>query len=40
MKPVLNERKCPAQGSICKAITACSEGAITYVQDEEAPLGG
>jgi Pyruvate/2-oxoacid:ferredoxin oxidoreductase delta subunit len=40
MKPVLDERKCPAQGQICKAIPVCPEGAIMYVQDEEAPLGG
>jgi Pyruvate/2-oxoacid:ferredoxin oxidoreductase delta subunit len=40
MKPVLNERKCPAQGQICKAIPACPEGAITYVADDRARLGG
>jgi Pyruvate/2-oxoacid:ferredoxin oxidoreductase delta subunit len=39
MKPILNERKCPAQGQICKAIPACPEGAISYVVDEELPLG-
>jgi len=40
MKPVLNERKCPMQGQICKAIPACPEGAIIYLPDENAPLGG
>ena len=40
MKPVLNERKCPAQGQICKAIPACPEGAISYIQDDDLPLGG
>jgi Pyruvate/2-oxoacid:ferredoxin oxidoreductase delta subunit len=40
MKPVLNERKCPAQEKICPAITACTEDAILYVADETAPLGG
>ena len=40
MKPVLIERKCPAQGQICKAIPACPEGAIEYILDDEAPLGG
>ena len=40
MKPVLNERKCPVQGQICKAIPACPEGAIRYVMDDCAPLGG
>ena len=40
MKPVLDERKCPMQGQICKAIPACTEGAILYIADEAAPLGG
>jgi Pyruvate/2-oxoacid:ferredoxin oxidoreductase delta subunit len=40
MKPVLNERKCPVQGQICKAIPACPEGAINYIVDDSAPLGG
>jgi Pyruvate/2-oxoacid:ferredoxin oxidoreductase delta subunit len=40
MKPVLNERKCPMQAQICLAIPACTEGAILYVADETAPLGG
>ena len=40
MKPILNERKCPAQRQICKAIPTCPEGAISYVVDEEVPLGG
>jgi Pyruvate/2-oxoacid:ferredoxin oxidoreductase delta subunit len=40
MKPVLDERKCPMQGQICKAIPACSEGAILYIADKAAPLGG
>ena len=40
MRPVLDERKCPAQGQICPAIPACTEGAIRYVRDDQAPLGG
>jgi len=40
MKPVLNERKCPAQEQICRAIPACPENAITYIADEHALLGG
>ena len=40
MRPVLNERKCPMQGQICKAIPACPEGAIGYIVDDNAPLGG
>jgi Pyruvate/2-oxoacid:ferredoxin oxidoreductase delta subunit len=40
MKPVINKRKCPMQGQICKAIPACPHGAILYIADKEAPLGG
>ncbi len=40
MKAVLNERKCPAQGQICKVITTCPEGAVEYEVDESVPLGG
>lgn len=40
MKPVLDERKCPMQGQICKAIPACPEQAITYIADSTLPLGG
>ncbi len=40
MKPILDERKCPAQGQICLAIPACPEGAILYVLDDTAKLGG
>jgi len=28
------------QGQICKAIPACPEGAILYITDKAAPLGG
>jgi len=40
MKPVINKRKCPAQKEMCKAITACPTEAISYVADENEPLGG
>jgi Pyruvate/2-oxoacid:ferredoxin oxidoreductase delta subunit len=40
MKPIINKRKCPAQKDICKAIPACPTAALTYVVDEEEPLGG
>ena len=41
MQPYVIERKCPAQKDLCKAIAACpSEGAIYYVVDQQAPLGG
>jgi Fe-S-cluster-containing hydrogenase component 2 len=40
MKPYLISRKCPAMKDMCKAIEACSRGAIVYVADETVPLGG
>ncbi len=40
MKPYLDKRKCPAQNKICKAMPACPNGAIGYVEDEQEPLGG
>jgi Pyruvate/2-oxoacid:ferredoxin oxidoreductase delta subunit len=40
MKAVLDVRKCPMQGQICKAIPACPEGAICYTADKTARLGG
>jgi Pyruvate/2-oxoacid:ferredoxin oxidoreductase delta subunit len=40
MKPVIDKRKCPAQKEICKAIQACPDQAMTYLADENEPLGG
>ncbi len=40
MKPVLIEKKCPAQERICPAIPACPEAAILYIADASARLGG
>ena len=40
MKPYLLERRCPAQETMCKLFAACEKGAVTYVADEAAPLGG
>jgi Pyruvate/2-oxoacid:ferredoxin oxidoreductase delta subunit len=40
MKPYLLDRRCPAQKDLCKAIAACSKGAVRYIVDEQAPLGG
>jgi small redox-active disulfide protein 2 len=39
LKPVLDERKCPAMET-CPAIPACPEGAIRHVADKNAKLGG
>lgn len=40
MKAVLDARKCPAQQMMCKPLQVCAAGAITYVADEDLPLGG
>ncbi len=40
MTPTINKRKCPAQNELCQAIPACPSGAISYVSDENEPLGG
>ncbi len=40
MTAVLNKRKCPAQNFMCKPITICPNGAISYQADENEPLGG
>jgi Pyruvate/2-oxoacid:ferredoxin oxidoreductase delta subunit len=40
MKPRLIAKLCPAQRDLCKAIPACTAGAIYYVEDENEPLGG
>jgi len=40
MKPSINARKCPAQDKVCTVIPACPTGAVRYVADEQAPLGG
>ena len=39
MKPVLDERKCPALDT-CPVIEACPEGAVRHVADKNARLGG
>jgi Pyruvate/2-oxoacid:ferredoxin oxidoreductase delta subunit len=40
MKPILDQRKCPAQEKICPAIPACAEKAILYIEDANSRLGG
>jgi len=40
MKPYLIERRCPAQETMCTLIAACPAGAVAYIKDEQAPLGG
>lgn len=40
MKAFVNERKCPAQETVCRIFIACPQKAVTYQLDEVAPLGG
>jgi Pyruvate/2-oxoacid:ferredoxin oxidoreductase delta subunit len=40
MKPYLIKRKCPAIKEMCKAIEACPQGAVFYVEDKTERLGG
>lgn len=40
MKPIINKRKCPAQKEICTAIPACTNQALSYLVDDNEPLGG
>ncbi len=40
MKPSIDARKCPAQEKVCTVIPACPTGAVRYVADSKAPLGG
>ena len=40
MLAIINKRKCPAQSAICRPIQVCPTGAITYIEDENEPLGG
>jgi Pyruvate/2-oxoacid:ferredoxin oxidoreductase delta subunit len=40
VRPFILKEKCPAQADICKAINACPNHAVSYVEDDGEPLGG
>jgi Pyruvate/2-oxoacid:ferredoxin oxidoreductase delta subunit len=40
MRPIILKEKCPAQANICKGIVACPNQAMSYVEDDDEPLGG
>lgn len=40
MKPYINNRECYVDPLICTAIKICAQKAISYIKDEEQPLGG
>lgn len=40
MKPYIIAKKCPAQNTICTAIKSCQQNAVSYIEDNDEPLGG
>jgi Pyruvate/2-oxoacid:ferredoxin oxidoreductase delta subunit len=40
VKAFVDEAKCPAESGICPVLTSCPQGAVSYLRDESAPLGG
>lgn len=39
MKAYIDKRKCSSDNRICKLLTECPEKAISWVEDEDEPLG-
>lgn len=39
MKAYIDKRKCASDNRICKPMKECPAGAISWVEDEEEPLG-
>ena len=40
MRPSINDRKCYVDPRICTILKCCSQNAIAFIEDDEAPLGG
>lgn len=40
MRPYINDRQCYVDPRICTAIKACPQNAISYIENEDLPLGG
>ncbi len=40
MMPYIDDRKCYVDPQICTAINACPQKAISYIENEDLPLGG
>jgi len=40
VQPYIVDKKCPAQKDLCKVIAACPDGAVSYIEDDQAALGG
>jgi len=39
MKAYIDKRKCASEKSLCKPLTECPEKAITWIEDDDEPLG-
>lgn len=39
MRPSINDRKCYVDPRICTILKCCSQNAIAFIEDDEAPLG-
>ena len=39
MKAYIDKRKCPADNRLCKPLTECPTEAISWIEDEDEPLG-
>ncbi len=40
MKPFLEKGKCMVQPDYCPVIKACEQKAVSFVEDDDEPLGG
>jgi len=40
MKPYIIKAKCAAQPDICPPMKSCPNGAFSYTEDENEPIGG
>ena len=40
MRPFIDKVRCAAEPRICPPIKECPEQAITYMEDEDEPVGG
>ena len=39
MKAYIDKRKCASEKGLCKPLTECPEKAITWIEDDDEPLG-
>ena len=39
MKAYIDKRKCPSENRMCKPLSECPEKAISWIEDDDEPLG-